>query len=163
MQASELIEIIEESFDCIQRPDTSLQQFKLTDTKGMSEGITDYEWSTARENRIDFKWQDIPDSEIEECGCILAHMGIDELLYYLPAYMRYAINHIDEPVWENDVIGGVVFSLHPPHVPLSEKVSEKQRKAIINFLSFIEENADHVERPDAKKARERYWERNYGS
>ena len=85
--------VIEDAFKDVERPTESLRQFKLTDDKGMSCEITQEEWSAAGKNRIDRRWSDIPDEEIEECGCQLAHMQEREFVYFLPAYMRFAINH----------------------------------------------------------------------
>ena len=46
-------------------------------------------------------------------GRLLAHMQATDFIYYLPAYMRYAIRHVDESIWATDVIGSVVFALSP--------------------------------------------------
>ena len=169
MEANELIKNIELAFQNIKKPNTSLRQFKLTDEKGMSEGITEDEWNKAGKPRGDSNWQSIPDSEIEECGCLLAHMQAEEFHYYLPAYMRYSVKHYQKSILESDILGTTVFSLYPSAkdedmyqymVSQLSLLNEKQKNTIIQFLQFIETMADDVERPNATKALERYWNKN---
>jgi hypothetical protein len=165
MDAYELIKKIENVFDGIKKPETSLRQFKLTDEKGMSCEISDQEWDIARKNRVDSIWQQIPDAEIKECDCLLAHMQAEEFQYYLPAYMRYSLNHYEVSIWKDDVIGSTVFSLYPSKQTYEYNVKQlsllntQQRQVCIHFLKFVEENADYIQRPFARKARERYWEK----
>lgn len=169
MDVENIIKEIESAFEGLKKPYLSLRQFKLTDEKGMSGEITDKEWNMAGTNRVDSKWQEIPDSEIKECDCLLAHMEATEFQYYLPAYMRYSLNHYKEPIWENEIIGSTVFSLHPSkesygyNTKQYSLLNKEQQKVIVQFLKFVEENADYVQRPDAKKARESYWENRIGT
>jgi hypothetical protein len=166
MESQSVIKLIESEFIHISKPETSLRQFRLTDLYGMAGEITDQAWNDAGRNRIDNSWQEIPDSEIEECECLLAHMEAEEFLYYLPAYMRYSVKNVSTPISTNDILGSTVFSLYPStqHADLfnyNEKqlslLTHGQRKAVIEFLKFIASNAEWVQRPDAEKALNRYW------
>ena len=172
MDADELIKAIEIAFDGVARPETSLRQFLLTDKYGMSREITNEEWTQAGKARIDNKWADIPDSEIEECDCQLAHMQAEEFWYYLPSYMRYSITHYQKPIWETDILGMCVSSLYPSSKDstlYAYKISQlallnsTQKQEIVQFLEFVASMADYVQRPDATKALERYWSRNVGT
>jgi hypothetical protein len=169
MEANELIKTIELAFQNVKKPKTSLRQFKLTDEKGMSEGITEAEWNKAKKVKGDSIWQGIPDSEIEECGCLLAHMQAEEFQYYLPAYMRYSVKHYQQSILESDILGSTVFSLYPSskdkglyqyQIAQLSLLDEKQKTAIVKFLQFVETVADEEERPYATKALERYWYKN---
>lgn len=166
MSAENTISEIERAFDGIARPETSLRQFNLTDKHGMSGDISASDWARAANLRVDAIWQDIPDVEIKECGNQLAHMQADEFLYYLPAYMRYAVKHVTLSIWESDILGGVVFSLSPKsqitalnlyHLAQLVLINKSQKNSIVNFLNFLATTADEVHRPDAMKAIERYW------
>lgn len=166
MEEKTVIELIEREFFGVPRPETSLRQFRLTDLYGMAGEITDEAWSDAGRNRVDDCWQELPDSEIEECECILAHMGAEEFLYYLPAYMHYSVRHVTTPISENDILGTTVFSLFPSTqnadlYNYKEKqlslLTRKQRNVVIEFLKFVASNACSVQRPDAEKALIRYW------
>ena len=169
MDADELIREIELAFNGVARPATSLRQFFLTDRYGMSREITRQEWAQAGRDRVDFKWQDIPDSEIHECSCLLAHMQAEDFQYYLPAYMRYAVKHFDKPIWETSILGSVVFSLSPTakdpggyayQVAQFASLDSSQKCGIVQFLYFVSTKAGYVQRPDAVKALERYWSHN---
>ncbi|MET3115914.1 hypothetical protein AAKU64_000117 [Undibacterium sp. GrIS 1.8] len=172
MEAVELISEIELAFTDVVRPATSLRQFLLTDRYGMSREITNREWEQAARERVDSNWQDIPDSEIQECDCLLAHMQAEDFQYYLPAYMRYAVKHFDKPLWETDVIGSVVFSLSPStkdpggyayQVAQFSSLSSSQKCVIVQFLYFVSTNADYLQRPHATKALEQYWSHSVGT
>ena len=172
MDADELIKAIEIAFDGAARPETSMRQFLLTDKYGMTREITKVEWAQAGKARVDNKWADIPDSEIEECDCQLAHMQAEEFWYYLPAYMRYSVKHYQKPIWETDILGMCVSSLYPSSKDSSlyaYKISQlalinsAQKQVIVQFLKFVASMADYVQRPDATKALERYWSRNVGT
>ncbi len=113
MDPINLINVIETHFDGAPRTTTSLWQFQLTDRYGMSRVITAGEWAAAGKKRVDSTWQEIPDDEIKQCDVLLAHMEPAEFLYYLPAYMRYALKNCHKPIWETDVLGMTVSSLSP--------------------------------------------------
>jgi len=166
MEAEEIITEIEKVFCGLKKPQTSLRQYVLTDEKGMSGTITDEEWKNAGKNRQDQKWQDIPDSEIKECDCMLAHMPAEDFIYYLPAYMRYSLNNHTLPLWESDIIGSTVFALYASSqdknlyeyvVQQHSLLNSEQIDSIKSFLEFVSINAEDVQRPDAIKALERYW------
>lgn len=166
MNRSNVLDAIDKAFDGIAKPETSLRQFRLTDLRGMAGTITDEEWMAAGNRRVDQRWQDIPDGEIEECDVVLAHMSAAEFQYYLPAYMRYAVQHSHLPIWESDILGMTVSALYPStrHMGLRQYsfsqyslFTREQRWAIVQFLRFVAECADFVQRPDARKAIERHW------
>lgn len=172
MEADQLISEIELAFTGVARPATSLRQFLLTDRYGMSREITNREWEQAGRERVDSSWQDIPDSEIQECDCLLAHMQAEEFQYYLPAYMRYAVKHFDKPLWQTDIIGSVVFSLSPSTkdpggyaymVGQLSSLNSRQRFVIVQFLNFVATEADYLQRPYAIKALEQYWSHGVGT
>ena len=169
ISADELIKAIEQAFDGVECSTTSLRQFSLTEQFGLLRDITDKEWTQAGKSRIDSKWQDIPDSEIEECNCLLAFMQAKEFKYFLPAYMRYSVNNYKKSIWETDIIGGVVHSLFPSsknddlyvyNVRQLSLLIETQKSTVVQFLHFVATSAGDVQRPDAVKALERYWYKN---
>ena len=172
MDAGELIKAIEFAFNGVARPETSLRQFLLTDKYGMSREITHEEWTQTGKARVDNKWTDIPDSEIEECDCLLAHMQAEEFLYYLPAYMRYSAKNCQKPIWETDILGMCVSSLYPSSkdgslyaykISQLALINSVQKQVVVQFLNFVASMANYVQRPYATKALERYWSRNIGT
>lgn len=162
MDKTSVLLSIDEAFCNAPRPELSLRQYLLTDQKGMSGTITEEEWRLAGVMRVDSSWQEISDLEIEHCGGLMAHMDAISFKYYLPAYMRYSLNHIDKSVVESDILGYTVFSLVPwrenPEYSktLFSLLDSTQRESISCFLRFVAEHADELERPDAVRALN-YW------
>lgn len=165
----EVIAEIETAFSDVQRPETSLRQFQITDEKGMSQEISDAEWEAAGRRCTDRTWLDISDSELEECGSQLAHMQGDEFAYYLPAYLRHAVRHYRRPIWEETFVGSAIFHLTGPsrgeraypgqaehRLAQFSKLNAKHVSAIIAFLQFIATEGDDIHRPDAMRAFN-YW------
>jgi hypothetical protein len=165
---SSLIRSIEVVFDGVARADTSLRQFLLTDEFGMSREITAEEWTAAGISRIDLAWQDIPDEEIKVCGYQLAHMESIDFLYYVPAYMRYALINCYRPIWETDIpfMTVISLSLSSENKDLCEYQLRKysalntaQERVVVQFLEFFAQIEDRAEYPEAKIALSRYWRR----
>ncbi|EOR03506.1 hypothetical protein F896_03618 [Acinetobacter genomosp. 15BJ] len=165
----ELIEEIEVAFSDVKRPKTSLRQFKITDEKGLSQEISAAEWNIAGMRCTDKIWQEISDSELEECGCQLAHMKGDEFLYYLPAFMRHSVRYYKRPIWEDSFVLCTISSLQDPtqaenYYPglgeyILEQFSEltlKHVNVIIAYLKFIATEGDYINQPDAIRALD-YW------
>ena len=166
MEVRIALNVIETAFDGVPRPETSLAQFRLTDEKGMSGEITDDEWDAAGILRIDSRWQDLPDIELERQTGLLSHMGAEEFRYYLPAYMRYSLSHIEKSWLENPTLGSTVFALTfldrtgpmaGYHLSQFELLDGPQRNAIAAFLRCVIEHADERERFDARRALG-YWD-----
>ncbi len=141
------------------KPETSLAQFVLTNEKGMAGEITDEEWFLAKINRADNHWIELTDKVLKESDCVLAHMEADEFLYYLPAYMRYSVKHLDLTV---DIITtSVIFNLDPLDTNLSlkaftfskyKKINSAQRKCIINFLNYISLRGNPFDKESSRRA-----------
>ena len=169
MGTIELIQEIEKAFDGVEWSSTSLRQFVLTDKFGLTRDITVNEWNQAGKSRVDTKWQEIPDSEIDDCNCMLAHMEANEFRYFLPAYLRFSVKNYQKSIWETYIIGSVVYSLYPTSknpdlyiykVKQLSLLNNAQKIAAVSFLKFVATLAGYVQRPNAEKALERYWQKN---
>jgi hypothetical protein len=153
-----ILAFIESAFNAVERPSTSLAQYKLIDEKGMLGTITPEEWEIAHAARPDRRWQDLTDEEIEACDCQLAHMDAQSFRYYLPAYMAYAARHAGDSIFEYEIGEFTIYSLSwastfPGYK--EEKFSlldPAQKCAITAFLGFVVEHADEYIRDDAQKA-----------
>ncbi|WP_151869823.1 MULTISPECIES: DUF6714 family protein [Acinetobacter] len=174
MNQEKLIAEIEAAFSDVKRPKKSLRQFKITDEKGMSQEISAEEWNIAGMRCTDKTWQEISDSELEECGCQLAHMQSDEFLYYLPVYMHHSVRYYKRPIWEENFIWCTICSLEDPvqaenYYPglgkykqeQFSKLISKHVKVIIAYLKFIATEGDYIDQPDVISTLD-YW-RSYQS
>jgi len=166
MNADYLISSIKTAFDGVPRSDTSLRQFRLTDRFGMSREITDSEWDAAGFGRTDTRWQEIPDSEIQECGVLLAHMQARDFLYYLPAYMLKAVRDIQDGSTGSEIVGSFVSCVYPSNRSTSSRaytlsqlslLTQPQWHAISEFLKFVAEFGDDHDRAEASKVIQRFW------
>ena len=85
-------------------------------------------------------------------------MQAEEFRYYLPAYMIYALDHVQDSVLESMIPGSVVFGLMPSKDHPSYSASQyrllnsPQRRAVAAFLTYMANNADDYDRKDAKRA-----------
>jgi len=169
MDTKRVIEIIETAFLDVPRAEISLRQFVLTDKKGMSGEITDEEWESAGKDRVDSRWEEIPDDEIIECDCLLAHMEAQEFRYFLPAYMRFSLKNIAKPAHKNMILGSTIFCLTPStkypdmYVYTVQQLSlldDKQKSAVRAFLKCMVELANVYGKRDAELALKKYWQTN---
>ena len=165
--AASLIACIEREFAGTQRAETSVRQLLLTDKYGMSEDISEREWVASGKDRVDSIWQEIPDAEIEECEGLLTHMEAEEFLYYLPAYMRYAVAYQHRTSWETDVLGMTVHALSPfernrdlrAHAIAKYAVfNAAQRQAVVLFLTFVAQVDESLSGKYALDALANYWQ-----
>jgi len=165
MDSSNLAKAIETAFNGVEQPTTSLRQFLLLDKYSLSRKITDVEWTQAARAREESKWQDIPDSEIDYCGCLLAHMGAEDFRYYLPVYMKYSVMHLLNSTGDASILGSTVFSLSAflHHRSLSRHdqlqfslLDRAQVQVVVRFLRFVA-RLDNADSPDAITALEQYW------
>lgn len=166
MNITDTLQKIEAAFNGVARSETSLRQFRLTDKKGMSGKITKEEWNEAGRTRVDGRWQEVPDSEILECDCVLAHMQAEEFRYFLPAYMRYSLRNLTSEYHENLICGMTIFSL-----TLSKRgdlrayvlkqwslLDNRQKVGIRGFLEFVSSCDDAILASDANEAMQSWLE-----
>ena len=161
-----LLKRIENSFGNVRWSPISMRQFYLTDQFGMSREISEKEWSSAGQSSVDSDWTDIPDSEIEECGVLLAHMESCGFIYYLPAYLHYSLRHFPPLVHNSMVLEFLLFSLtvDTERAELRlfteskfETLDAAQKSVVIEFLKFIESSDELVFASDAREALKSYW------
>lgn len=169
MEIASLIELIETAFNGVEFSSTSMRQFQLTDKFGMSREITAKEWYLAGKNRVDNSWQEIPDSEIEECDVLLSHMIDGEYIYFLPAYMIYSLKHYTSSALASDsfILGSTIYSLSAASKQIDLRdyqiskfklINETQKAAIVEFLRFIAMSQESIYGNDALAALNSYWE-----
>src|SRR5262249_15809486 len=97
------------------------------------------------------------------CDCAQSHLSSQGWYFYLPAYMRRALELIDTKLWLPD---SVVFSLTHRMDSGSfvteryELLNDSQQAAVIAFLHFIRDYSrekDRYRSQDAAQALKSYW------
>jgi hypothetical protein len=155
-----LISRIELVFPCQPFPDMTLRQAQLAD-ESMDRKISDAEWDeTGRGDQL-IQWTDIEPDVLIACDAALSHLSDPGFVYYIPAYMRLALNQMGalaDPPWE--VFGSTVSHLSgKTNYALGRyKVFEDvQIDVVIEFLRLVYAGGG-FEGKMAKDALDRYWE-----
>jgi hypothetical protein len=161
MEAQQLISAIEAAFPVAPLPEMTLHQAKLAD-QSMSRKISEAEWSSAGAIDAGRTWKSFADEELMACDVALAHFVEDSFVYYLPAFLVFAVRHCSAtwPDRAESLVGTTMFSVthrDPYSLARYKRLNSEQQSAVIAFLEFIAENGNHHERPQAEKALKRYW------
>lgn len=117
---------------------------------------------SARERDRESRWEEVPDSSIEECAAALTFLDPVSWLYYLPAYMlwfidssrgKYGCMAADSLIYE--------LCLRPPEAELSvgrfRMLDHGQGKAVLAFLRLVSEDKSYGFSREAAKAIDCYW------
>ena len=114
------------------------------------------------------KWQDIPDSHIEDCYCALSHLEPDGVRFYLPAFMLWVLDNYEA---KEEEVSYATFSafmkfkskgLENFHNEQFSLFNKKQKYACAMFLKYFidkykEEIDFNIEIKVAKEAFEEQW------
>jgi hypothetical protein len=163
--ARDIKRLLEAAFLGVQRDAAcTLHQAQLAD-QSLSRKISQEEWGAAGRLDPETDWRDVPAAALDECGAALSHATPRSWHFYLPAYMRRALDLIDEPTWES--VGSVVF-----HLTYTEKnnlaaywlerfhqLNEAQARAVTAFLEFVRDYSTEgwSYADDARLALKKYW------
>jgi uncharacterized protein DUF6714 len=135
----------------------SLHEAVVIDNYGSQE-----ERETARTLDMEATWQDIPETDIEQCDTALTFLDPIGFRYYLPAYMVWTLNHyehsesmsVDSTIYALDycfLFRGLAMERFRPF-------SREQSEAVCAFLHFIAEEAGGMaDDTAARRALKRYW------
>jgi hypothetical protein len=161
MDVNQILGLIEAAFPLRPLPAISLHQAHLADDS-MAREISDMEWQAAAKIDADRTWQDYSDQELLLCDAALAHFDETSFVYYIPAFLGFAVRHCDAPLTDpvGSLVGSAVFSVThrtPYSLGRFKRLSIDQRNAVIAFLEFIAAHGQHGDATDAQKALLRYW------
>ena len=161
MDCSQVIALIEEAFPLGPRPHMTLAQAHLADDS-MAREITDVEWKAAADSDGQKNWRDYSDDDLLARKSALAHLEPDGFVYYLPAFLCFALRHYRDE-WTNhawSLSGSAVFFVterSPYMLTRYERFTPAQRDAVVSFLEFIAQEGQWSESQQAEKALKRYW------
>ena len=161
MKADQVTAIIEEAFPLSPLPKMTLPQAHLADDS-MARDIPKDEWDSAGKLDANRTWKEFSDEELMLCDTALAHMDEESFVYYLPAFLLFALRHCNV-AWSHPastLVGSAVFSVtHRSPYSLSrfKKFTPEQREAVVCFLEYMTRYGDDHNASHSKKALERYW------
>ncbi len=113
-------------------------------------------------------WREVPAEHLDECDSALSFLSPKGWKFYLPAYLRRALDLIHKPSWEPWLPDGVLFHLslstEYPHsaaesARLFQTLDEAQVQAVADVLRFIEESVPPgtSRQQSAQSALQRFW------
>ena len=161
MDKATLITQIAKAFPASPLPQVSLRQAVLAD-QTLTKSISDTEWETERLKDGHIAWPSLSDETLIECGLGLAHLDEQSFVYYIAAFLRFAVKHIDASLLspEGELLGTVVFSVtHTSNYNLArlKHLNDAQIDCVIEFLRLVQERSK-THGADASKALVRYWQ-----
>jgi hypothetical protein len=160
MDASDVLSQVRDAFPVDPMPGTTLRQGQLAD-ETLSREITPEEWEAEGAKDRGVIWTAIEVSALLECEAALSHLDEDAFVYYLPAFICFAIRHLDSPDHDHaSLVGATVFAVtHRSNYNLSrlKRLSDAQIDAVISFLRLIRDGGG-FDATLADKALQRYWE-----
>jgi len=133
--------------------------------QSLSRTISQEEWAAAGRADAGRTWKQFTDEELIACDAALAHFDEESYVYYLPAFLSFALHHCnvegDHPAWP--LVGSVVFSVthHKSDYMVTryKRLSAAQREAVVAFLEFMAQNANTENASRAQKSLARYWKK----
>jgi len=143
-----LIKEITTAFDGVKREDgVTLHEAMVIDGYGSLAARAE-----ARKKDTEERWQDVPDKDIHDSDGVLSFLDEKGLRYYIPAYLIWYLNNIDQTStgYCSNTFDSIIFHLTYQGEAFKrfELLNQRQRQAIAHFLTFatarqekLEENA----------------------
>ena len=169
MELANVMTLINRAFVGTKRDEEcTLHQAQLAD-QSMSRDITDEERRAARDRDSQLDWREVPGVYLDECDAALSQLSPQGWHFYLPAYLRRALELLEADLLSSWLPGSVIF--HLTFAPASKgldwyrlerfkQLSAEQERAVGAFLEFVVTNAgngDPSYAKDAARALKRYW------
>lgn len=162
----DVVTLIEAAFAGVTRDeDCTLHQAQLAD-QSMRREISQEEWDAEKLLDPENDWRDVAVKSLDECGAALSHASPQGWLFYIPAYMRRALELRDEDPLECELPNSVIFHLtqNSKDMGLAAYVLERflqmnlqQEAAVVAFLEYFRDRADEWHSRCASEALRSYW------
>lgn len=118
----------------------------------------------ARAKDTEESWQQIPDAVIEEHYDIFPFLDAKGFRYLLPAYMCWTVRYLKKS--QSCTSEFIVYALMPrcwlaeegEKNVLFEQLTDKQRRAVAQFLIWKEKEDGPLNAEDAREALDEYWD-----
>jgi len=160
MEPQALISRLFEAFPTAPVPEMTLRQAQLAD-QSLDRAISDDEWDKEGQKDRHIFWPDLSIDQLVECEAALAHFDEQSFVYYLPAFLRAAVQNADVDVLHplSGIVGSTVFSVTDRsnyNLARLKRLTHQQIDCVIEFLKYISAHS-RFRSQDAEKALKRYW------
>ncbi len=158
---SQVIKAIEEAFDDVPFPRTTVHEAELVDDTTFR-NVTDVEIEKAIQMDKVSHWNEVQFEHLEECEAALSHIEEDGFKFYIPAFMILGLKKLVVEDEGSTTLDQVVFHLTHLDVYTSSKIcqlNDPQKKSVCIFLRYLNnlENVDYY--TDIPKSLESYWDK----
>ncbi|MEX0612191.1 MAG: DUF6714 family protein [Pirellulales bacterium] len=158
-EAEGIIRGIHEAFVDVPRGCITLHEAEVIDEYGSDDARVD-----ARKLDTDGRWEDVPDSHVEECTTALCHVDPESWRYYIAPYMVWSLRHLRT----NDSIVSdfTIYSFDPSSddprlyaysMDRFRLLDEKQSAIVCRFLRYMASKGDYADERVAHEALQKYW------
>jgi hypothetical protein len=160
MEPPRLLQRISESFPEEPLPEMTLRQAQLAD-QSLSKKISDAEWEAEGARDRGLSWSQVADEQLVECEAAISHLDEESFVYYLPAFLRFAVRHVDvgisgeNGILMNSILFGVT-NLSNYNLGRLKRLNEGQIACVTEFLQFFAERSECYG-SDASEALKHYW------
>jgi hypothetical protein len=163
-----VLALIDEAFAGTQRDEScTIHQAQLAD-ETLDREIPDEEWLVAKLRDPEINWHDVPAPSLDECDAALSHATPTSWLFYLPAYMKRALELLTANSEGSNLPNSVIFHLtlerRSPGLNFYvferfRQITPAQERAIVAFLEYIKgySTVDSWHPKCATEALDSYW------
>jgi len=169
MELPEVLKSIDNAFvGTVRDEECTLHQAQFADHFGDQE-LTEAEWNAKWEAEKlrdpETDWRDIPPGALDECDAAQSHASPESWHFYLPAYMRRALDLLDADLWSEDLPGSVIFHLTYRDgsrgylLERFTKLNEAQQGTVVAFLEYVRDypSKERWNSRSAAEALASYW------
>lgn len=160
MEYSGLLQQIEKAFPSSPMPEMSLRQAVLAD-QTLTRCISEEEWAAERLKDGTTAWTRLTDEILCECREGLAHLDEESFVYYLGAFLRFAVKHARAQILdrEGELLCTVVSSITDRsnyNLARLKALNDSQISCVIAVLELLSKTSE-THGADSLKALDRYW------
>jgi hypothetical protein len=107
----DVLPLIDNAFAGTQRDENcTIHQAQLAD-ETLDREIPDEEWLVAKRQDPGIDWRDVPANSLDECDAAMSHATPTSWLFYLPAYMKRALELLNVNSEGSNLPNSVMFHL----------------------------------------------------
>lgn len=157
-EAQEIIKSIHSAFQGVSRGEITLHEAEVIDVYGTQE-----ERASARKVDTESRWEEIPDTHIEECTSALSYLDPQSWQYYIPRHMEWSLKYFrtNNSIVSDFTIYAFDLSDDPDLIDLSmgryRQLTDQQSRTVYCFLQYMAKNGDYADDVVAERAIGKYW------
>ena len=160
--AESIIGDIHDAFRGVRRGEITLHEAVVLDEYGTPEARDE-----ARQRDTEERWEQLPDTHVEECGWALCHVDPQSWQYYIAPLMIWSLRYFRSN--DDSVVPDFTIYTFDPNVKHEDLRSYKldrhrllddaQARCVCRFLRYMAQHGDRADDFVANDALRKYWGR----